>query len=230
MYIFPINTNIYSIFRLNAVKGSDKYLIVLSVSLFAISTYMFPSLLPLTYSQSSNEGSPLQNNFLTYYNPFTMVKIQYPSFWEASEFPDNKIVSFVSPLETTAVIVHNMPTPSKSADEVLTNMLLKIKNNLSNVIITNTSISDSDDGSAIQTLTFTYGNDSNPNIYKVFQVLKTNKDETYVFTYHSTESLFDRFFPLASQMYNSYQVPSFDNVFPSDVYSIDSVNTGDSAE
>jgi hypothetical protein len=159
-----------------------------------------------------------------------MIKIQYPSFWEASEIPNSKIVSFVSPLETTAVIVHNMPTPSESADEVLMNMLLKIKNNLPNVIITNTDISNSDDGSTIQTLMFTYGDDSNPNIYKVFQVLKTYKDETYVFTYHSAESLFDRFFPLVSQMYNSYQVPSFDNVFPTDIYSMDSLITNDTID
>jgi hypothetical protein len=151
-----------------------------------------------------------------------MTKIQYPSFWEVSEIPDSKIVSFISPLETTAVIVHNIPTPSESADEVLMNMLAKIKNNLPNVTITDTDISHASDGSVLQTLMFTYGDDSNPNIYKVFQLLKTYKDKTYVFTYHSSESLFDRFIPLVSQMYNSYQVPSFDNVFPPDVYSKDS--------
>ena len=78
-------------------------------------------------------------------------------------------------------------------------------------------MSNAGDGSTIQRLMFTYGDDSNPNTYKVFQLLKTYKDETLIFTYQSTESLFDQFFPLVSQMYDSYQVPSFNNVFPTDI-------------
>ena len=146
-----------------------------------------------------------------------MIKIQYPSFWEVYEILDSKTVSFISPLETTGVIVHNMPTPGESPDEVLMKMLVKINNNLPNVAITNTNVSNAGDGSTIQRLMFTYGDDSNPNTYKVFQLLKTYKDETLIFTYQSTESLFDRFFPLVSQMYDSYQVPSFNNVFPTDI-------------
>ena len=92
-----------------------------------LAIYVFQSSLSLAYSQSSNNDSSLYDNFLTYYNPFTMIKIQYPSFWEVYEILDSKTVSFISPLKTTGVIVHNMPTPGESPDEVLMKMLVKIK-------------------------------------------------------------------------------------------------------
>ena len=173
------------------MKSTDKNFIIFSVLLFSTVIYVFQSSLSLAYSQSSSNDSSLYDNFLTYYNPFTMIKIQYPSFWETYEIPDSKTVSFISPLETTGVIVHNMPTPGESADEVLMKMLVKINNNLPNVDITNTNVSNAGDGSTIQRLMFTYGDDSNPNTYKVFQLLKTYKDETLIFTYQSTEPLFD---------------------------------------
>jgi hypothetical protein len=176
------------------VKNKDKYLIAFFILLFTVSIYVFPSSFFLAYSQtSSDDGVSTHNRILTYYNTFTMIKIQYPSFWEASDVSDSGIVSFTSPLEYTGAIVYSMPTPGESPDEVLTNMLVKIKNNLPNAFITNTSVSSAKDGSTIQSLVFTYGDDSNPNIYKVFQLFKTLKDETFIFTNYSTETQFDRF-------------------------------------
>ncbi len=212
------------------MKSTDKFLIIFSILLFVISIYAFTSSSLSVYSQSSSDDTPVPNSYLTYFNPFTMIKIQYPSFWEAADNPISGIVSFTSPLEHTGAIVYNMATPGESADEVLTDMLVKIKNLLPNAFVTNTNVSYADDGSTIQTLMFTYHDDSNPNIYKVFQLLKTIKGETFLFTYYSTESLFDRFFPLVSQMYKSYQVPSFDNVFPTDVYAGESPHSVDTAD
>jgi hypothetical protein len=206
------------------------FLVLFCISIFFVFIYVTPfSILtpisvPAYSTESSINDSSLHNKFLTYYNPFTMIKIQYPSFWETSEIPDSDIVLFSSPLESTGVIVQNMSTHGKSADEILTNLLVKIRSELPRASIINTTISQSDDGSTIQALVLRYGDGPTQyDIYKAFIVLKTSSDKTFVFAYQSEESLFDLFFPLASQMYRTYQVQSFTNVFPTSIYSIDSI-------
>jgi hypothetical protein len=169
--------------------------------------------LPLQYAHSQLQGSnPLQDTeFNEYYDPFSMIKISYPSFWQKSDIVDTGIISFVSPINTVGVIVQNTPTPNATIDEITMNTISSIKENFLNATILDITTSTSADNSTIQNLTFTAMNGKDTE--KVLLLSKIFEDRTYTFLYYADDILFDQFFPLTSVMLYSFQIPYFNNAF-----------------
>ncbi len=165
-------------------------------------------------AEQTNEKQAIQSEFANYYNPYSMIKIQYPTYWNVTENQSINLVTFKSPIESVGVYVQNKLSPHVSLDETTMNILALLENNLSNVRLYNTDITLLDNNNVIQTIEFTYGKE--PDSYKVIIKLRTHEDRLFIFSYFSQEELFNRFYPLAYYMYDSVQTPSFDSIFGSD--------------
>ncbi len=171
------------------------------------------SISSLAFAQSKIDNSVYNAKF-NYYNSFIIGKIQYPSFWKKTELSNNNTIYFISPLKSVWVSIQSMPTPNLSIDEITMNMITSIKSSLSNANILNINISNSTDGSKIQTLKYSYSKGS--NTFRVLQLMKIFGDRTYVFKYSADSILYDRFFPLAKTMFDSFQIPTFTKFFSQD--------------
>ena len=196
----------------NSVMQSSK--IQLTLITFSLLFLLYFGLnLPSQYQDAlsfENEVN-LSTKFLNYYDPYEMIKIQYPSFWTIMTQSNSNEISFQSPITNTGVIIQNKPSINESLDEITMNMISSIQTKFPNVQILNTDLSEDSSNLATQTLLFRYGEENNS--YKILLFIKIYDDRTIVFTYYSEENLFDRFFPLASHMYSSLQMPSFVNIF-----------------
>jgi hypothetical protein len=173
---------------------------------FFVITLISLSISSLAFAQSQIDNSVYNTKF-NYYNPSIIGKIQYPSFWKKTEIPNNNTVYFISPLKSVWVSIQSIPTPNLSIDEITMNMIASIKSKFSNVHILNISISNSNDGSKIQTLKYSYSDGS--NTFQVLQLMKIFADRTFIFKYYADSILYDRFFPLVQTMFDSFQIPKF---------------------
>jgi hypothetical protein len=162
------------------------------------------SLLAFALSQIDNS---IYNTKFNYYNPFIIGKIQYPSFWKKTELPNNNTIYFISPLKNVGASIQSIPTPNLSIDEITMNRIASIRSNFTNVHVLNISISNSTDGSKIQTLKYSYNEGS--NTFRVLELMKIFVDRTFIFKYYADSILYDRFFPLAKTMFDSFQIPKF---------------------
>jgi hypothetical protein len=157
-----------------------------------------------------------QTRYLDYNNPFEMMRVEYPSFWNVSEDENTGTVSFTSPLPSVGVLIQNKFTGEASLDETLMDTISKLRTSLKDVQILNTDVVETVSESATQALLFTYEQE---NIqHKILIFIKEYGDRLMIFSYYSENKLFDRFLPIAQHMYNTLKTPKLESVFESDAH------------
>ncbi|WP_172602009.1 hypothetical protein [Candidatus Nitrosocosmicus franklandus] len=185
--------------------------------------------MPFQIANSQSQGSnyPIRDTeFVEYYDPYSMINISYPSFWQKSNVSNSESISFVSPIKTIGVIVQNAPTLNATIDEIAMNTISFIKESFLNATILDITTSSSEDGSTIQSLTFTFVNGKDKE--KVLLLSKIFEDRTFTFLYYADDILFDHFTPLTSVMLDSFQIPYFRDAFsPKDLYNVELLSRED---
>jgi hypothetical protein len=149
--------------------------------------------LPLTFSQTNSTSNYDREGF---------ADIEYPSFWDTIEVPEINGVVFLSPLKSVGVILQNLTGKINSPEEIYTNLILQIRQNLNGLNIININNTESSEGSSIDTVEYSYGNDSKK--FRVIQVLENGKNKHHLFTYFSEDIFYDRFIPIVSPMKNTF--------------------------
>lgn len=157
------------------------------------------------YSQTASAGNHNTNGLNESGLTLPLINMDYPSYWKKLENANNDTILLLSPVDSVAILVQSIPRNEKSLDELTLKSINFIKNNLSNSQILEINSMDPSKGEEQeQSLMFTYG--SNDSAVKVLQLWKSNQDRIYVFSYYSENNIFDRFIPVASEIYKSMQV------------------------
>jgi hypothetical protein len=180
-----------------------------------ILSVLIPSVLPLYNAHSQSvSNNPVRNaEFKEYHDPFSNIKINYPSSWQKSDMGDSGIILLVSPIKTVGVIVQNTLTLNASIDEITMDTISFVRDNFLNATIIDTVTSTSADNATIQSITFTFVGDK--DLEKALLLSKIFEDRTYTFLYYADNDLFIQFLPLASVMLDSFQIPYMDKAFSS---------------
>jgi hypothetical protein len=162
-------------------------------SLMSILLYSYHSL-QLTFAQTNiNSTINSTNDFIG--DRFT--NIEYPSFWEKIEIPEINGVLFLSPLKTVGVIAQIITENDIVSDKFYTDLILLMRQNLNDLNIINTNTTKNLIGSNIETLEYSYGNDSK---YKIQQTMEIGKNQAYLFTFFAETIFYDRHIPIISTM------------------------------
>jgi hypothetical protein len=156
----------------------------------------------LTYSQTDSNSSSNNSISDSIPNEGEIVNVEYPSFWDRIEIPNIKGVLFLSPLKTVGVIVQNITDKEVTSDELYTNLILLMRQNLGDINILSTNTTKSLSGSDMETVEYSYGNDSKK--FKILQVMETSRNQVHLFTYFAEDMLYDRFLPLVANMKNTF--------------------------
>ena len=174
-----------------------RIVILVSFSLISMLLCYYPNL-QVTYSQTDSNyiGSTTVKNSFSGNAIFT--DITYPSFWDKFEIPEIKGVLFLSPLKTVGVIIQNVSEKDSISDELYTNLILLMRQNLNDVNIQSTNTTKDLAGEDINTVEYLYGDDSKK--FKIQQIIKTGENQVYLLTYFAEDVFYDRFLPLVSTM------------------------------
>lgn len=173
-------------------------------------------------SEAFATDQPLaETRYVTYFNPYDLIKIQYPSYWNKSDIFENHLIMFESPLDTVGVIIQNMPTPGISIDEFTMNIISIIRTYFPHAQILDTKLASLGNESSVQDLLFTYEHDNLTS--KILLKIRSFEDSTFMFAYYSDQVLFDRFYPIANHMYRSVQSPEFTKIFDIDINKNESI-------
>jgi len=173
--------------------------VVLTISTIAIYSHNE------AYSQALPVGTINTNSLNETGLTLPLLNMDYPSYWKKIENTNNDTILLLSPVDSVAILIQSIPRNEKSLDELTLNSINFIKNNLTNSQILEISNVDPSKGEEQeQSLMFTYG--SNDSAIKVLQLWKSNEDRIYVFSYYSENNIFDRFIPVASEIYKSMKI------------------------
>jgi hypothetical protein len=157
-----------------------------------------PHSLPLTFAQP-NFSSSFNSSFL--FSGDRFANMEYPSFWERIEIPEINGVLFLSPLKTVGVIAQIITEKDIVSDQFYTDLILLMRQNLNDLNIISTNTTKNLIGSNIETVEYSYGNESK---FRIQQTMETGKNQAYLFTFFSETIFYDRHIPIISTMKNNF--------------------------
>lgn len=193
------------------------FLVLFSLTLFAIGLCVLQSFSPLYYNVYSKErDSSLQqlSNILEYYSPVTKTQIDYPSNWQLIEYSEANMTLLSPPDKPVGVIIESIPLDSLFMDNSNKKIFEIINSNFLDLQIIGDRITKVSDGSTIRALLFNLSDE--PNSKKILIISKTNDKRTILFAYYSDGSNFASFLPSALVILDSIHEPNFAKIFTFD--------------
>jgi serine/threonine-protein kinase len=167
----------------------------------------------ITTIPSQDNGTTITTSpFLTYKNPTSRIRIQYPSDWEKLEFNQrNVVVIFRSPpenssdtkLENLLIQVGNLPSQNITLDEIASANINALNQSLIDfelIELNATTLSGNNPAHKV-----VYTNREGKDERKTMQVLSIKEDKVYLITYTAEASRYDRYLPTIQKMIDSFR-------------------------
>lgn len=170
------------------------------LAFFSLMLLLFHSFhsVQLTFAQTNINSSI---NISNLFSGDRFTNIEYPSFWERIEIPELNGVLFLSPLKTVGVVAQIINEKDIMSDKLYTDLILLMRQNLDDLNIISTNTTRNLIGSNIETVEYSYGNESN---FKIQQTIETGKNQAYLFTFFSEDIFYERHIPIISTMKNNF--------------------------
>jgi len=167
----------------------------------------------ITTIPSQDNGTTITTSpFLTYKNPTSRIRIQYPSDWEKLEFNQrNVVVIFRSPpenssdtkLENLLIQVGNLPSQNIPLNEIASANINALNQSLIDfelIELNATTLSGNNPAHKV-----VYTNREGKDERKTMQVLSIKEDKVYLITYTAEASRYDRYLPTIQKMIDSFR-------------------------
>jgi hypothetical protein len=166
-------------------------------SLFLTLICYFPNLQLATAQTNINTSG----NFSDLFSGDRFTNIVYPSFWERIEIPEINGVLYLSPLKSVGAIAQIINERDIESDRLYTDLILLMRQNLDKLDIIGTNQTRNLIGSNIETIEYSYGNNSK---FRIQQTMETGKNQVYLFTFFSENIFYDRHIPIVTTMKNAF--------------------------
>jgi|SRR5215208_1869193 serine/threonine-protein kinase len=205
------------------VLGSQSQIIIILFSAVLMTPLLMEFFIPssltsimaeiITTIPSQDNGTTITTSpFLTYKNPTSRIRIQYPSDWEKLEFNQrNVVVIFRSPpenssdtkLENLLIQVGNLPSQNITLDEIASANINALNQSLIDfelIELNATTLSGNNPAHKV-----VYTNREGKDERKTMQVLSIKEDKVYLITYTAEASRYDRYLPTIQKMIDSFR-------------------------
>jgi len=159
-----------------------------------------------------NSGSHGTNDFLTYENLAYGLKLKYPSYWQKTEFPDNKnnfVVGFISPskndsgvLENVMVQVINLPFSNSSLLNMSNNLISFYNKMYQNFDLIQTQLVKTHSNSTVYEMEYTHKSDVES--IKTMEGIIMRNNLVYIIYYNADPEDYNKYLKIIQDILDSF--------------------------